>query len=108
MAVADTDQVIFIQRDECLTDGLGRATVEGGDDVLDGNWPAMIKEHPQNPPRHLCLSGGTPSPPPGLQIKSDQLVGGLDDQVRHPRPSVAHVPCTTIESGVTTDSSGIF
>src|SRR3989449_7785701 len=80
ISVADADQIIVVQRGERLMDGV---ILKGGNDLVHGNRPAPIQEHPQNPSGRERLPSSTPRPTSALHVQRDQLIGGLDLKACH-------------------------
>src|SRR5437879_13432836 len=83
LTVADAEQVVSVQRAECLMDGGGGALGEDRGNVLDRDWSAPIEEGPKDLLEHLRLPAGAPRFPPGFQVQVHELVSGLDRQSRH-------------------------
>jgi hypothetical protein len=88
VAIGNTDQVVVVQPDERVVDGLGRVPLEVGHDFLDGNRPASLQENLQNARGRRGFSGGAPRLAASPNVEGNELIGRQDREARHWWPSL--------------------
>jgi hypothetical protein len=80
VAVTELDQVVLVQRDQCCPQSVRCQVWSDSQGRLSRNRPAAINEGPKDALEHGRLARGPAGGPPGLQLRVDQLVRGLDLQ----------------------------